>query len=243
MLPSQIGRANYEEITLQDSEKIKIIKQSPIFASLNETDLQAMAHLAVEKRFAPGQIVFFEGDRPEWFYIVAAGRIKAFKQTSSGREFTIAFFGPGEIFGEVAVFENKPYPASASAQAIGETVILGIKREDLLQFMAKHPQVALSIIGVLGERLRNAQARLGDMAGEKAVARLAGVLLMLSSKMGNELPFTRQEIADMSGMTIETTIRVLSRLKSGGIIRSTRGKIIIADEAKLKALSAGPPEI
>jgi CRP-like cAMP-binding protein len=65
---------------------------------------------------------------------------------------------------------------------------------------------------------------------------------MLSSKMGNELPFTRQEIADMTGTTIETTIRMLSRLKSGGVIRSARGKIFIADETKLKALSAGPPE-
>ncbi len=228
---------------MQDAEKIKIIKQSPIFTSLNDAELAALTKITVEQHYAPGEIIFFEGDAPEWFYIVAQGRVKAFKQSSSGKEFTIAFFGPGEIFGEVAVFENKPYPASASAQSVGDTVVLGIKREELLQFLAKHPQVALRIIGVLGERLRNAQSRLGDMAGAKVVSRLAGILLMLSSKMGNELPFTRQEIADMTGTTTETTIRILSRLKSGGIIHSMRGKVIIADEAKLKALSAGPPEV
>lgn len=227
---------------MNDTEKIKIIRQSPIFASLSDADLAGLAKITTERRFNPGEIIFFEGDAPEWFYIVAEGRVKAFKQSSSGKEFTIAFFSPGEIFGEVAVFENKPYPASTSAQSTSETVVLGIKREELLAFLAKHPGVALRIIGVLGERLRNAQSRLGDMAGEKAVARLAGILLMLSSKMGAELPFTRQEIADMTGMTIETAIRILSRLKSGGVIRSTRGKIIILDEAKLKALSAGPPE-
>lgn len=227
---------------MQDAEKIKVIKESPIFTSLDNAELQALVKITTERHFTSGEIIFFEGDAPEWFYIVAEGRVKAFKQTSSGREFTIAFFGPGEIFGEVAVFENKPYPASASAQSNGKTTVLGIKREEFLKYLTAHPQVSLRIIGVLGERLRNAQSRLGDMAGEKAVARVAGILLMLSSKMGNELPFTRQDIADMAGVTPETAIRVMSRLKDGGIIRSTRGKIIIADEAKLKTLSAGPPE-
>jgi CRP-like cAMP-binding protein len=227
---------------LKDDEKVNIIRRSPIFNGLGEAELWALAKISTKRHFNPGEIIFFEGDTPEWFYIVARGRVKAFKQSSSGKEFTIAFFSAGEIFGEVAVFENKPYPASASAQSPDEIVVLEIKRQDLLAFIAKHPDVSLRIIGVLGERLRNAQARLGDMAGEKAVARLSGILLMLSSKMGDELPFTRQEIADMAGMTIETAIRILSQLKTGGIIRSTRGKIIIVDGVKLKALSAGPPE-
>jgi CRP/FNR family transcriptional regulator len=233
---------HYRGYPLNNTEKVKIIWHSPIFASLSDAELTGLATITTERLFNPGEIIFFEGDAPDWFYIVAEGRVKAFKQSSVGKEFTIAYFSPGEIFGEVAVFENKPYPASASSQSAGETVVLGIKREELLTFLAKHPAVALRIIGVLGERLRNAQSRLGDMAGEKALARLAGILLMLTSKMGSELPFTRQEIADMTGTTIETTIRILSRLKGGGIIRSTRGKIIILDEAKLKALSAGPPE-
>lgn len=227
---------------MNDAEKVKIIRRSSIFAGLAEAELLALAKISTERHFNPGEIIFFEGDSPEWFYVIARGRVKAFKQSSSGKEFTIAFFGAGEIFGEVAVFENKPYPASASAQSPDEIVVLGIKRQDLPAFIAKHPDVSLRIIGVLGERLRNAQARLGDMAGEKAVARLSRILLMLTSRMGGELPFTRQEIADMTGMTIETAIRILSRLKTGGIIRSTRGKIIIVDEVKLKALSASPPE-
>jgi CRP-like cAMP-binding protein len=183
---------------MNDTDKIKIILNSPIFSSLAEDELAGLAKITSERRFNAGATIFFEGDTPEWFYIVAAGRVKAFKQSSSGKEFTIAFFNPGEIFGEVAVFENKPYPASAAARSVGETVVLGIRRTELLAFLASHPGVALRIISVLGERLRNAQSRLGDMAGEKALARLAGILLMLSSKMGNELPFTRQEIADMT---------------------------------------------
>ncbi|MFC2003888.1 Crp/Fnr family transcriptional regulator, partial [Chloroflexota bacterium] len=88
-----------------------------------------------------------------------------------------------------------------------------------------------------------AQSRLKDLAGERVEQRLAQTLLMLSSRLGLTLPFTRQEIADMAGTTTETAIRILSRLKERKIIRSVRGKIIILDEAKLKLLSEGPPQV
>ena len=91
----------------------------------------------------------------------------------------------------------------------------------------------------MGGRLRDAQGRLRDIAGERVEQRLARTLIMLSSKLGSTLPFTRQEIADMAGITTETAIRFMSRLKDGGIIRSVRGKTIIVDEAKLKLLSEG----
>ncbi|MFC1951592.1 Crp/Fnr family transcriptional regulator [Chloroflexota bacterium] len=225
-------------------DKAKILKQSLIFSSLNEDELAGLAGLAglaIEHNFMPGEFIFWDGDAPEWFYIVAEGRIKVIKHSSLGKEFIVAFFGPSEMFGEVAVFEHKPYPASA--QAVAETKVLGIKREDLLAFLTQHPQVALRIISVLGGRLRDAQNRLKDLAGERVEQRLARTLIMLSAKLGSTLPFTKQELADMSGTTTETTIRSMSRLKSGGIIRSTRGKIIILDETKLKLLSEGSPQV
>jgi CRP/FNR family transcriptional regulator len=208
---------------------------------LNDDELGELANLASERSFMSNEFVFWDGDDPEWFYVVAEGQVKVLKHSSLGREFIIAFFGPGEMFGEVAVFENKPYPASA--QAVTETRVVGIKREDFLSFLANRPQVALGIINVLGGRLRDAQGRLRDLAGERVEQRLAGILLMLSSKLGPTLPFTRQEIADMAGTTTETAIRVMSHLKDRGIIRSVRGKVIILDEEKLRLLSEGPPQV
>ena len=145
------------------------------------------------------------------------------------------------MFGEVAVLENKPYPASA--QAVDETRVLGIRRQDLTSFLAHRPEVALRIIGILGGRLRDAQGRLGDLAGERVEQRIARTLLMLSSKLGSTLPFTRQDIADMAGTTTETAIRVTSHLKDRGIVRSARGKIVIVDEVKLRLLAEGPPQV
>ena len=226
---------------MQNTGKAEVVKQSFIFSRLGDDELAELANLAIERSFATDEFIFWEEDAPNWFYIVAEGQVKALKHSSSGKEFIIAFFGPGEIFGEVAVFENKPYPASA--QAVAETRVLGIKREDFLAFLASHPQVALRIISILGGRLREAQSRLRDFAGERVEQRLARTLLMLSLKLGPTLPFTRQEIADMAGTTTETAIRFMSRLKDGGIIRSVRGKIVILDETKLKLLSEGPPQV
>jgi CRP/FNR family transcriptional regulator len=206
---------------------------------LNDDELGELTNLAIERSFMSNEFIFWDGDTPQWFYIVAEGKVKVLKHSSLGKEFIVAFFGPGEMFGEVAVFENKPYPASA--QAVAETKVVGIKREDFLSFLTNRPQVALRIINVLGGRLRDAQGRLRDLAGERVEQRLASVLLMLSSKLGLTLPFTRQEIADMVGTTTETAIRVMSHLKDRGIIRSVRGKVIILNKEKLRILSEGPP--
>ncbi len=226
---------------MQYSGKTEILRCSLIFSSLSDDELAELANLAIERSFVPSEFIFWDGDTPEWFYIITEGKVKVLKHSSSGKEFIIAFFGPGEMFGEVAVFENKPYPASA--QAVDEAKVVGIKREEFLSFLAHRPQVVLRILNVLGGRLREAQNRLRDFAGERVEQRLAGVLFMLSSKLGLTLPFTRQNIADMVGTTTETAIRVMRRLKDRGIIGSARGKITILDREKLRLLSEGPPRV
>jgi CRP/FNR family transcriptional regulator len=120
---------------------------------------------------------------------------------------------------------------------------VGVKKEDFLSFLTNRPQVALRIISVLGGRLRDAQGRLRDLAGERVEQRLASILLMLLAKLGSTLPFTRQEIADMVGTTTETAIRVMSILRDRGVIRSVRGKVVILDEQKLRLLSEGLPPV
>jgi CRP-like cAMP-binding protein len=216
----------------------ELLKHSSVFAALDEAENEALAFLAKEKSLVQDENIFWEGEQSDWFYIISQGKVKIFKSASQGKEITLSFFGPGEIFGEVAVLENKPYPASA--QAITATRLIGIKKADFWEYMLKHPPIALKIISVLSSRLREAQSRLRDMAGERVEQRLARILLMLSAKLGSTLPFTRQELSDMAGTTTETTIRVLSQWKEQGVIRSVRGKIIIIDDKKLKELGEGP---
>jgi CRP-like cAMP-binding protein len=228
-------------VAIESGKRAAVLKRSLIFSGLNDGDLHALSKLAVSHSFKAGEFVFWEGDAPNDFYVVSSGRVKVLKHSSLGREFVVAFFGPGEVFGEVAVFEERPYPASA--QSVSNTELLGIGKDRFLAFLSGHPEVSLRIINMLGGRLRDAQNRLNALAGERAEQRVARTLLMLSSKLGQSLPFTRQEIADMSGTTIETTIRVMSRMKSGGIIHSHRGKTDILDETRLRLLSEGPPPV
>jgi len=223
------------------STRVDILQRSSIFSGLTPDELAELAKLAVERRLEPGEFIFWDGDAPDRFYLVAEGKVRVLKASSLGKEFTIAFFGPGDMFGEVAVLENKPYPASA--QAVVEGRILGIRREDLLGLLSSRPQVALRIISILSGRLRDAQGRLRDLAGERVEQRLASVLLMLAAKLGPNLAFTRQEIADMAGTTTETAIRVMGNLKARGIVSSVRGKVTIIDEKKLRLLSEGPPRV
>ena len=129
-------------------DRIQVLRQSTIFSTLKDDELAELAGLAVERSFRPGEFVFWEDDAPDWFFVVAAGKVKVLKHSSLGKDFIIAFFSPGEMFGEVAVFANKPYPASA--QASTEVEVLGIKRRDLLPFLAQRPEIALRIINILG---------------------------------------------------------------------------------------------
>jgi len=152
---------------LPRNDKAQVLKHSSIFSALSDKELSELAALATERSYGSDEFIFWDGDAPEWFYVVADGNVKVLKHSSQGKEFIIAFFGPGEMFGEVAVFEDKPYPASA--QSVSETTVVGIKRDDFLTFLANRPQVALRIINVLGGRLRDAQNRLRDPSKRPSV--------------------------------------------------------------------------
>jgi len=223
------------------NNRSQTLRRALMFSGLAGGELERLALTAVERRIKAGEYAFWEGDAPDWFYVVADGRIRVIKHSPSGKDFIIAFFGPGEMFGEVAVFQDRPYPASA--QAAVDTTIVGIRKTDFLAFLRKNPSTAISIINVLGGRLREAQARMKDLAAEKAEQRLSRVILMLYYKLGPALPFTRQEIASMSGTTMETAIRILSRLNKSGIIKSSRGRMTVAQPERLRLLAEGPPQV
>ncbi len=222
-------------------QKAYVLKKTPIFSGLDDNELASLAGIALERSFETEEFVFWEDGAPEWFYAIAEGRVKVIKHSTSGKDLIVAFFNPGEVFGEVAVFENKPYPASA--QVVEKAKLIGFKRDDFLGFLSIHPQVAMKIINMLSGRLREAQGRIRDLAGERVQQRLTRTLVMLMQKLGPTLPFTREEIADMAGMTTETVIRQMSGLKERGIVTSDRGRINILDEQKLNLLADGPPQV
>ena len=206
-----------------------------MFNFLDEAALDALLAMTETETFSKGEYIFMECDASRKLYIVTRGEVKQLKQTESGREMIIELAHPGDIFGEEAVFDGKPYPMTA--QCLEDCEVLSINRSDFFDFLRVNPDLALEFITEFAQRLRLAQDTIRALAAERVEWRVGRVLNMLAQRAGEKgpdgvsinLPITRQDIADMAGTTVETTIRVISHLKKLGICDTVKGKIVITD--------------
>ncbi len=168
-----------------------------------------------------------------WFCVVRSGRVKIFRQARGGRDVVLELLGPGEPFGGVAVIEHRPYPASA--QATEASIVLKIPGAPVVALAERYPSIIRDMARLIGERLRTAHDSVTALASDHVEARLAATLLRLAERdgirdaRGLRLPFhlTRQNLADMSGTTVETTIRVVSRWLKEGRVREEEGHLLV----------------
>ncbi|MGQ9475483.1 MAG: Crp/Fnr family transcriptional regulator [Actinomycetota bacterium] len=222
--------------------RVNIFWKIPMFEFLEAKELDRLYSLCSTEQFSKGDYIFLECDPPRNLYVLASGEVKLLKQTDDGREMIVEMVYPGEIFGEEAIFDGQPYPLTA--QALEDVEVLSISRSDFFAFLRDNPDLALEIITELGSRLREAQNTIRALAMERVEWRIARVLLMLARKAGVkgkdgvsiDLPLTRQDIADMAGTTVETTIRVLSNLKKLGLVDTEQGKIVLRDRDRLEEM-------
>jgi CRP-like cAMP-binding protein len=219
-----------------------LLQQLPLFAGLDEEELRPLAGQSRADQFQPEATIFNQGDPAERIWLVRSGRVKIIRQEETGREVIIELLSPGEVFGGATLFMPKQ---PATARAMGETETVSFTSDIYAGFLAQHPPVALKLIRMLGGRL-HAAMNLQVLAGEKVERRLAHILLKLAARAGRPdpegilitLPLSRQDLADMSGTTLETTIRTMSRFRSDGLLQTKRGGyILILDEAKLRELA------
>jgi CRP/FNR family transcriptional regulator len=209
------------------------LQEMPILSSLSQRDWEKVKHLFVEKHFGKDDYIFFEGDPSSWLGVVLEGRVKMIKHAENGKDVVLDLIAPGEMLGEMAAFNGEPYPATA--QAMEPTVVASIHQDDYIRLLKQYPALALRVIEELGRRLREAQETIKSMAVERVERRIARILLKLAATTGSsnedgiviELPLTRQDIAEMAGTTVETTIRTLSKFRKKGLIQAERGRVII----------------
>jgi CRP/FNR family transcriptional regulator len=221
------------------------LRAMPLFAGVPDAELGPLAANARVERYRVRDYVFMEGDEADSFCIVRQGRIKILRQSRGGKDVVLELLGPGEPFGGVAVIEGRPYPASA--QAAEASVVLKIPRERIVALTERHPGIVREMALMIGRRLRAAHDAVKSLAVDPVEARLAATLLRLAEQDGTRtarglaLPFhlTRQSLADMTGTTVESAIRVVSRWQKRGLVRDERGRLILADVTELRALAAG----
>ncbi|HVR05321.1 MAG TPA: Crp/Fnr family transcriptional regulator [Solirubrobacteraceae bacterium] len=159
------------------AEVNELLARVPVFSTLDGDDLQRIAQLAVPRSFAAGQVVFREGDASDTCYIVHRGRTRAVHQHGDGRTITLATFGPGDIFGELALFEDER--RSATIEALEPTSVVAVLGPDMRRLMSEHPQIAVRLVIALGRRLREANARLARRSFQSVQSRVASVLAEL----------------------------------------------------------------
>lgn len=226
-------------------DRLQILKKSLFFSSVPEAIQREIGALFNEESYQRDDYVFFEGDKPDWFHIVKEGRVKLVKHSDTGKDVILQVFAPGDMFGEVSLFDHKPY--SASAQAMEPSTVMKLARKDFLLFFGRHPFIATEMIMDLGRQLREAHAAIKSLAVDRVEQRIASILLKLAEKMGTaqkegmlvNLSLTRQDLADMAGTTVETTIRVMSRFNKAKLVKQTGGKTLLLKREALQRIAEG----
>jgi CRP/FNR family transcriptional regulator len=223
----------------------RFLRQSALFASLPAREIDALAAVAVEEHRRAREYIFMEGDPAQWCCVVRSGRVKIVRHSRSGKDVVLDLLGPTEVFGGVAVMEQRPYPASA--QATEPTDVLKIPAEAMIALADRHPSLIREMALMIGRRLRAAHDSVKSLSVDPVEARLAAALVRLADREGARgkggvaLPFhlTRQSLADMTGTTVETAIRVVSRWLKEGLVEDDGGRLLLTDLDALRELAGG----
>lgn len=222
----------------------ELLRTTPIFSRLSAGDRNTIAEVARVERFEKGAVIF-EQDSPSEFYAIASGRVKIFKMMPSGKDVILEVFGPGDPLGAVAAYMDRPFPASATA--LEDTTCVIIPRPAFFRLLETQPSLVRGLLLGLTTRLVELTNRLAELTGGRIEPRFARLFLKLSSEMGRSerggtfipLPLSRQELADLSGTTIETCIRIMSRWNKDDIVRTEKDGFIVLNRAELESIAAG----
>lgn len=211
--------------------KNEIIESSILFAGLPQEQIVALAEIAVIKKFVKGETIFFEGDHGNGFYVVGEGKVKISKVSFAGKEHILHIFGAGEPFGEVPVFNGKPFPATA--EALVKTKTIFFPRDAFVLLVEANPSLALNMLAVLSFRLRKFATQIENLSLKEVPARLAGYLVYLSKEQDNthtlELDISKGQLASLLGTIPETLSRIFAKMNDEGLIEVNGKRITIVD--------------
>lgn len=184
---------------------------------------------AFERIYHKGECIFREGDYARYFFVITEGMVKLINTNTEGREFIQGFFKNGESFGEPPVFIGEPYPASAIC--LQECRILRLCRESLMHMLKENPELQMKLLHCMALRIYNKSVTAREIVNQNPEIRILGFLntykrqnCVPDGKM--HIPFTRQEIANLTGLRVETVIRTLSRMKKSNKIEIVNRKVL-----------------
>lgn len=210
----------------------------PLLEIVSRELLENLRQTGRKKSFSKGREIFAEGERADFLPVVLSGKIKMIRFLEAGKEVIIDIFEAGEMFAVPPVFDGEPYPAAAVAME--KTELLLLCREDFLRLLRESSEFSFAVIGWMCEMLREKTAVIKTLATASPEHRVGNVLLRLAEKEKAEnekqvkISLRRQDIAEMAGLTTETTIRTVRRLAEKNLVKITRGKIILDSTGALQ---------
>ncbi|MEA2228475.1 MAG: family transcriptional regulator, cyclic receptor protein [Solirubrobacteraceae bacterium] len=218
-------------------ESVALLGAVPVFETLAPEDLRRVAEVAVPRRFAAQQVIFREGDNSDTCYVVRHGHARAVREHPDGRTITLAQFGPGDIFGELAMFDDER--RSATVETLDPVEAVAVAGSDMRRLLREHPDIAVKLVIALGRRLREANERLARQSFQTVQSRVAVVLRQLVDRARAEgedissgdvlIKTTQADIAQLAGSSRESASRFLAVLERAGVITQGRGRITVHD--------------
>ncbi|MCX6461581.1 MAG: Crp/Fnr family transcriptional regulator [Actinobacteria bacterium] len=212
----------------------------PLFSALDAEGAAALRASMQDLRFGKGDVVFSEGDDGDRLYVVSDGKIKLGHAASDGRETLLAVMGPGDMFGELSLFD--PGPRTATATALTDTVLLGLSHQALRPWLTGRPEVAEALLQALAQRVRRTNDNLSELVFSDVPGRVAKALLDLGEKFGEsradglfvEHDLTQEELAQLVGASRETVNKALADFVARGWIRLESRSVTITDLDRLQ---------
>jgi CRP/FNR family transcriptional regulator len=197
----------------------------------------------MRRAYRRGEVLFFEGEPPEWMYVLTDGHVKLIKHSDDGRDIILHVAMPGDVIGGVAAFGRRSHPFTA--QPMVPTLALRIAGSDFARIMKDYPDVAGRMMDDFIERLIDAHETMKSLATERVERRIARQLVKLAERASREVsagieitvPLSRQDVADIAGTTVETAIRVLSRWRRAGTVLTIDGRLVVADRDALEKVA------
>jgi CRP/FNR family transcriptional regulator len=219
---------------------LALLANVPVFETLGSRELQKVAAVAVPRSFDAGHVIFREGDQSDTCYIVRHGHARALREHGDGRSLTLAHFGPGDIFGELAMFEDEK--RSATVETIDQVEAIAVLGPDMRRLLREHSDISVKLVISLGRRLRAANERIARQSFQTVQSRVAGVLSQLVLQTQAEgagdsdvlVIVTQADVAQLAGSSRESASRFLAVLERAGVVSQGRGRLTVHDPAALQ---------
>jgi len=216
-----------------------VLRVNPLFAALDPDGAAALRSSLVEIGITKGQSLFREGEPGDQMYVILEGKVKLGQTSPDGRESLLAILGPGEMFGELSLFD--PGLRASTATALTDAVVLGLSNEQLMPWLAGRPEVAAALLQALARRLRRTNEAMADLVFSDVPGRVAKALMDLGEKFGTVTTegllvthdMTQEELAQLVGASRETVNKALADFTQRGWIRLESRQVVILDVERL----------